>query len=1023
MSRLKSVAILLIALNMPLLRAASVYIEKPVGDFQLKSRPGAAYSEFTTRFQLARDAFGRDLALKLTNDPTMKQTSNVEVWVNGQKVHRNPVHPGRDAWSVIPFNFLRFGENELTIRLPGGFAHKFRGIEYLSHSVVAGAAPRAPANGADHVLETYVDREYDWAKGSVTLWAMLVGKDMQPVKEAQGRVSVNGKEYPFRFSTGAFNGLQKWGFLYSKLPGRYEAEIPLADLTAGTNPARIVFKAAGHADSADWYPIYNPATGKGEPASSASGWKRIRKTILFRHSISETKPREWPFDILIPNRPDIAADLEKLLVHERVFEFGEVASLLRTIQGMGGASYFGTNPNSGVRERFDDYTFLLNTNGFTARAGGTWDKGVVAGGFWDKLLHVQHRFFAYPGDAESPVPKCGNCVPADAFRRGGDFAADGKWQMRFEIAGHAPGATASVPAGAEVTVAIVVTAPSTIALVELISDVKGKPGEVVAEWRSPQATLELRHKFTAGNSGYFRMHAKDIAGNHLYSNPIFLDVRGSRRESVVARSGVPAFFDSAPKKSPETVRVSFSQRRSPLPVVMGAAFTRKVEIELIPEADGIYILEAGLDSREVFEGEKAIGFSLNGAVGKSYRAFHPVNLPKPKFTRNLVPFRFELGCLRRGVPALITLESASSGDGIGITYFHVISSSFPVAALTDMHQHSLAAQEYGNKLSRTMGYNYSGTGHIHDEAERTKAGTFSGDGLIIQAAGEVNNGFGSCHVALAFPEAVDELQAVWKNSRDNSFAAAFEMSGAPILNHPYSDRRLAWVQQSGDWGASEEYFHGYAGWDHLSGHYGWVEQQWQTLTLFELFNGYDWGGRMAGNRESQSNAELRWHEELNDYIYGRRRAPVFATAGSDVKTFFENPQDFYIGNMVHAAAFDRPALESATFAGRLVVAGAAHVRLLVSLTDAQGQVYVPGNKVAGKGPYKLHIEAWSPKRLSRIRIVDPKGVSREFTIDENFVVRDIVLDSLPPLYWFYVLVRGDELRTTALSNPFFVGVP
>ena len=70
--------------------------------------------------------------------------------------------------------------------------------------------------------------------------------------------------------------------------------------------------------------------------------------------------------------------------------------------------------------------------------------------------------------------------------------------------------------------------------------------------------------------------------------------------------------------------------------------------------------------------------------------------------------------------------------------------------------------------------------------------------------------------------------------------------------------------------------------------------------------------------------------------------------------------------------------------------------------------------------YKLHVETWSPKPLTRIRIVDPRGVREEAHVNARYVTQDTVLESLPPAYWFYVFVRGDESRTTALSNPFFV---
>jgi hypothetical protein len=196
-----------------------------------------------------------------------------------------------------------------------------------------------------------------------------------------------------------------------------------------------------------------------------------------------------------------------------------------------------------------------------------------------------------------------------------------------------------------------------------------------------------------------------------------------------------------------------------------------------------------------------------------------------------------------------------------------------------------------------------------------------------------------------------------------------------------------------------------------------------VLTLFELFNGLDGHGRMAGRSEAQTPAEVHWHDELNRYVDGQRNAPVFAVAGSDVKTFFSDQQDGYVGNYVEAARFDRPAIESATLAGRLTVAGAAHVRLLLSVTDAEGNIYLPGNRIVGPGPYRLHVEAWCPKPLTHMRIVDPGGVKESFSIDsQKYFVRDVKLDSLPPLYWFYVLVRGDDTRTTAISNPMFVGV-
>ena len=324
------------------------------------------------------------------------------------------------------------------------------------------------------------------------------------------------------------------------------------------------------------------------------------------------------------------------------------------------------------------------------------------------------------------------------------------------------------------------------------------------------------------------------------------------------------------------------------------------------------------------------------------------------------------------------MASSAADDGIAMAYLYLLRSSSPVQALVDLHNHSLAQDEYGHKFARTMGYNYIGTGHGHQDKEQTEPRQFSSDVLIVQGGGEVSNGFGSCHMALGFVKPEGGLKA-WQMAREDAYASALELFGAAVLNHPYTDRRFSWVLPDYDynWGVSETGFHGYAGWDHVSGHFGWVEPLWRSITLLELFNGYDGFGRMGGKAEFQTKADLNWHEQLNDYVYRRRRAPLFATAGTDLKTHFETRWDQYVGTMVHAASFDAQSIESATLSGKSVVSGAAHTRLLVSVTDGDGNVYLPGNKVVGRAPVTIHVEAWSPQPLSHLRVEDPSECARK----------------------------------------------
>lgn len=92
-------------------------------------------------------------------------------------------------------------------------------------------------------------------------------------------------------------------------------------------------------------------------------------------------------------------------------------------------------------------------------------------------------------------------------------------------------------------------------------------------------------------------------------------------------------------------------------------------------------------------------------------------------------------------------------------------------------------------------------------------------------------------------------------------------------------------------------------------------------------------------------------------------------------------------------------VEAATFAGRLHLAAAAHVRMLVSVVDAQGNVYLPGNRLVGPGPYRLHVEAWGPRPLTHLRIVHPGGVRESHAVDGNFVARDFTLPVLLQPKW------------------------
>ena len=553
---------------------------------------------------------------------------------------------------------------------------------------------------------------------------------------------------------------------------------------------------------------------------------------------------------------------------------------------------------------------------------------------------------------------------------GAMVVSDPGWTLEVDLAGAGPGGIASLVFGESAPLRIRATAPSRITKVEWISDTPAQ-----ASWSS----VPVSHAVQATRPGYGRVAATAEDGTRAITAPIWIEVRPGARDRVVHREA--------------------------------GAFT--------PPADGFYVVEVGVDPGE----GKKLEVTLDGKVVGAYRAANTIH---GQGIRHVVPFRAGLGRLEKGKPVAIGL----AGDGVRAAYTYVLRTALPALAMTDLHSHSKITEDFSNELHRTMGYDLIMTAHggfgSRDARKKAleRARELSDDGMMILIGGERGDHFGACHVSLGF--ITQELDA-W-DARDQKYSSAIALAadwgGVACLNHPSEDSRLGWMRKHYQWGYADPHYHGFAGWAHKEHHYGAGDHYWRLVTIVEYFNGYGAPSIAAGKNEGGYGPRMRWHEEIGRHVRGERRAPLFAVGNTDTKTFQQEDQErlrigsMYAATMVHAADREPASIGASLMAGNSIAACHADTRMVVSVEDAEGRFYHPGNHLLGKGPFKVSVEAWAPRDLALVRLVGPRGTLTEKPVKGRHVLEEFTLEGLGAWDWFLVELRGDEPRTAAVSNPF-----
>jgi hypothetical protein len=176
---------------------------------------------------------------------------------------------------------------------------------------------------------------------------------------------------------------------------------------------------------------------------------------------------------------------------------------------------------------------------------------------------------------------------------------------------------------------------------------------------------------------------------------------------------------------------------------------------------------------------------------------------------------------------------------------------------------------------------------------------------------------------------------------------------------------------------------------------------WRLVTVVECFNVYGAPSVAAGRNEGGYGPRMRRHEEIGRYVRGERRAPLFAVGNTDTKTFQqETPRprigSMNAGTMVHAAAAEPAAIGASPTSGNSVAACPADTRMLVTAEDAEGRLYHPGNRLAGKGPFEVTVEAWAPRDLALVRLVGPRGTIVGRRLQGRHVVEEFAPEGLGP---------------------------
>lgn len=1024
-----------------------VYLNEPIGPFILTAPPVIpAAPEKIFDFYMPQESAHRDLAIYVKCN--QKPITVIGIFLNNVLVTNLELSnlQGFDGWAVLPSNFVKAGFNTLGFALVRGMENPVASVEFMSHKAIHQSLTGLPTLTTTYLLEPRINTIYDWTNNQVNVWCVLGGANMQLVNNASGTLQVGGRSYPFQYVNNSPVVDNPAKLINKGLLGWYLATIPMSELSAGNNPARIYFTAPEAEPMQRWVSLYRVHDSWREGSISINSAslpdksgriQTIRMAFPFRETMLDSSVVPYTFDVVLPTGNNLNAAFLNTLIPstgDGNYEFNHLVEWIDNVHGLGGAVYLAPQTGKNLAASYDGYLYHFAVDGYSVYEDGVWDPVVIPGGAWDQWLNIGNMMGLYSSAAYGKVRLSGSEKQdlVDDVRYRTQFMAKGEqWGLTMKIGNREIGETAGLKVGEQQQIQIHIQAVSAIQEVRLISNEKGKVGEVVQSWTPAKASVSLSYPMTANLNSYYRLYARDKAGNELYGLPIFVAVRPSEKSEVIARIGEPAFPSTLPNTFPNEIVTSFTTNQSTLkvPVLFGAGKTQRVQLDFTPQTTGNYIVEVGVDPladvdslTALFSTGKFLVFKLNGVKMGTHRSYVSINDANNELTPMLVPVRISLGQLMAGSLYQLEISSDAGGDGIVATYFYLYKSGFKTESLVDTHCHGRNEK----KLSRTLGFNYINTGEkgytSNFIGNRSTLAELSDEMMLLEYAGEANNAFGTCHISMVFINPTASNIGWYNRKRDeDTQAVALAMDGLGILNHPDADRLYGWYLNEYQWGTSELQFHGFGGWDMIGGHFGWSEQQWKTITLAEQLNGYGSYGRFNGSAETESTPELRWNEQLDLFVSHNRRAPIFGVAATDVNT---DPKGAHnkthsVGTYLLAPDHTMESYESALKMGNSIMSGNLYSRMIVTVEDANGNFYCPGNEITGPAPYTVHIEAWSPKPYTKIRILDGNGVVQETTVNARYIKQTYILDHLPPIYWFRILLRGDDPRTSALTNPFF----
>jgi hypothetical protein len=963
-----------------------IYLEAAPGPVVLD---GA--SAYRLRFGLDASREPGELVFRLERAGMKSGAPSVPVTfsVNGFELSRITVAAHEFYTVRIPRLFLNAGANELVLKASGAEPLTLKALEFLTHEVVIGSAPAGP--GVRPQPEVWGEPLYDWENRRVTLWVAVQGRGRRLVEDADVTLEVAGRTLPMTRT-----GRTGDSALARAAPLRYEATVPLDELRPGASPGRVRVMAEGYRPAEQWFALPRPSD-----SAEAPPLRSERVTVRLHRP---DRSYELAFLVRRPaGAPAIAAPSDT--------DYEGLMQWVETLHGQGAVLLLDRR-GVDLRERFGDFVYLIDANGLVLRDEHGWDAAVEPEGLWDRMLHQRLRIAAC--DAR----------PDSAALRDGDITLD------LTVDGRRPGEIVSLEFGRTGDLKINVRTRSRVHRVQLISNLNEEslPGQVLREWTYGNHLgahdLKIGMDLPAIRPGYVRAIAEAEDGSRAASGAVFIEVRPSVGDAVVARLGESSLYEAPSSRSPQQAILTRDSAAELLPLALGEPGCRSLQIPFTPPETASYILELGLDPGREFDGDReAIRMSLGGDPVANYRAGYPIHGDR---VPHIVPFRVPLGRLVTGQPVTIELACEAGGDGIGLTYAYFIRASMPALAMVDLHSHSKADEDWSNLLHRTMGYNYIATGHgaVPDAqfvAAQQRVRELSDGQLTIQHGGERGDRFGAVHMSLGFIDPPLGGRFPPSSGYGSAIPLGFDTGGIAGMNHPSQDRHLSFLTGDRTWGTADPHFHGFAGWSQYQNALGAGDYFWRLLTHFEYFNGYAAIGVASGDPNSNPVQRMRWHEQIGRYVRGERRMPLWALGNSDTKTFQQESQwhigNMYMGTMVHAASLRPGDIKAALLAGNATISGHADTRLLVSARDAQGRVYLPGHHLPGDGPYTVRVEAWAPRKLSEVRIVGPRGIVSARSVDGHHIVQEFSVESLGAWDWFLVEVSGPQRGTGAISNP------